>query len=669
MSDLASRFSKLLAELKRRHVFRVAIGYVLASIAIVAAASDILPPLVGDESDQSVRYVIIVLLLGFPLAMALAWAFDITPQGVKRTDPGPEPQPGSNGVADRGVRGPAGASAPAARPPRPPLPEPQPAPAVELEPEEPAAPPDPQRVERASLAQLRDELRTPANAIVGYSRMLMEDAAVSGREAMRTDLKKVGAAGELFLSRLEDLLDPEHPTWDRLAPDRDALLSSMRHDLRTPLNAIIGYSELILEEQIDPARDEAIAGDVRRILGAARQVLATIEEVVRFAATGRVEGGGLVRASALAQEVLAKIRPLQLHGDGIPLRQGRLLVVDDVEANRELIAHQLARQGYTVSTASNGREALDTLATHDIDLLLLDILMPEMDGVEVLRRLKSDAALRDLPVIVISALDEVDSVVRCIQMGAEDFVSKPFDPVLLGARIGTILEVRRLRDRERAFADALRREQEWIDGLLHRTFPAAIAEKVKAGETGVVESASEATAVVASFQGAALARGGAAAFVEKLSELFAVFDSLADARGIETTRSAGQAWVAIAGLPGPRSGHAQIAADLALALHEEARNFPEVAGDLIRLRVGVHTGPAVAGLIGAQRLSFDLWGDAVETAHQLQLNAAGGTIQVSPATYAHLRDTYTFQNRGVVEIPGKGQMRAYILQGRVDRDS
>jgi len=108
----------------------------------------------------------------------------------------------------------------------------------------------------------------------------------------------------------------------------------------------------------------------------------------------------------------------------------------------------LEQQGHTVALAENGRQALDMLGEGNFDLVLLDILMPEMDGFEVLARLKSDPARRDLPVIVISALDEIDSVIRCIGMGAEDFLSKPFDPLLLRARLGACLEKKRLRDQE-----------------------------------------------------------------------------------------------------------------------------------------------------------------------------------------------------------------------------
>ena len=128
--------------------------------------------------------------------------------------------------------------------------------------------------------------------------------------------------------------------------------------------------------------------------------------------------------------------------------QGRILVVDDYVLNRMQLKRSLEGQGHTVALAENGRQALERLEADRFDLVLLDILMPEMDGYEVLARLKSDPARRDLPVIVISALDEMESVIRCIGMGAEDYLPKPFDPLLLRARIGASLEKKRLRDQE-----------------------------------------------------------------------------------------------------------------------------------------------------------------------------------------------------------------------------
>ncbi len=145
---------------------------------------------------------------------------------------------------------------------------------------------------------------------------------------------------------------------------------------------------------------------------------------------------------------------------------GRILVVDDNVLNRMLLKRTLEQQGHTVALAENGRQALEMLDAGHFDLVLLDILMPEMDGYEVLARLKRDPARRDLPVIVISALEEMESVIRCIGMGAEDYLPKPFDSLLLRARIGASLEKKRLRDQE----------VEYLQQVAHVTAAAAAVE-------------------------------------------------------------------------------------------------------------------------------------------------------------------------------------------------
>jgi class 3 adenylate cyclase len=147
-----------------------------------------------------------------------------------------------------------------------------------------------------------------------------------------------------------------------------------------------------------------------------------------------------------------------------------ILVVDDNEDNRDMLARRLRRQHYEVLTAAGGRAALTALAGTPVDLVLLDVMMPDLDGYAVLERLKADPAFRDIPVLMISALDEMDSVVRCIQLGAEDYLGKPFEPVLLQARIGACLEKKRLHDQE------ARQRRELAE--LNRTLEQRVAEQV-----------------------------------------------------------------------------------------------------------------------------------------------------------------------------------------------
>jgi signal transduction histidine kinase len=222
--------------------------------------------------------------------------------------------------------------------------------------------------------------------------------------------------------------------------------SGLLHDLRTPLNQIIGYSEMLMEpaQEQDPV---AFVPDLQKIHTAGKQLLALIHD--RFQP---IRGSDTARAMETTTEELGEIHHSSFithHSEPPPgAGQAFLLVVDDIEDNRKVLSRRLERQGYAVATAENGRQALERLRAETFDLVLLDIMMPEMDGYEVLQRLQADEALRHIPVIMISALSELDSVVRCIEMGAEDYLPKPFNPTLLKARIGACLEKKRARDRE-----------------------------------------------------------------------------------------------------------------------------------------------------------------------------------------------------------------------------
>ena len=531
--------------------------------------------------------------------------------------------------------------------------------------------PDADRVRRASLAHLRHELRTPINAIIGYSEMLLEDVAALGQPETLADLRTVHGAGKQLLPIVDSILHPDNAPANRATQGLGAFQAQLRRDLREPLNAVIGYSEILIESSAE-RNCEDLLPDLERILGAAKNVLGLTNDVVQLSEVGNGDAEPNARfslASAMAEEVLAKIQPLDrdpLHDAGI--HEGCLLVVDDNEVNRDLLSRQLARAGYSIYTAENGREALELVGMQDFDLVLLDIMMPEIDGFEVLRNLKSDEALRDIPVIMISALDEIDSAVRCIEMGAEDYLSKPFDPVLLKARIGANLRIRRMRDREHAIAEQLRSERELTARLLRSAFPAPIAERIRAGESRIADSYPEATALWAEFEsfGRLSTRSGPAEFVERLDSVFSLFGQIAGQLGLETFKVTGQACVVVGGVPTPRDHHADAIAEMALRMAQETRREAAQSREPLHLRIGVHTGPLIAGILGKQRLAYDVWGDAVDTARRLHSHCAPGSILVSPAAYLRLRNRYRFQNKGVVELAGKGQMLSYMLQGKME---
>jgi CheY-like chemotaxis protein len=309
------------------------------------------------------------------------------------------------------------------------------------------------RTDRALLANLRHELRTPLNAIIGYSEMLLEDAEAHGQPGWVPDLERVHTAGRQLLELVNQILDPAKVEAGALDMDLATLEAGLRLELLTPITAAIGYAEMLLEDAREGDAADMVP-DLERILTAARRFLALIGDIVHFPLRQAGEmPGGSGDAVAMVREVVSTVRSLESEAPGPGRRErGYLLVVDDNALNRDLLARQLEREGHRVELAEDGRQALAMIEEGGrFDLVLLDLMMPGMNGYEVLQHLKGDAALRDIPVIMISALDELDSVVRCLEAGAEDYLPKPFNPVVLRARIETSLEKKRLRDAEVAY--------------------------------------------------------------------------------------------------------------------------------------------------------------------------------------------------------------------------
>ncbi|MBF2079117.1 MAG: response regulator [Synechococcales cyanobacterium T60_A2020_003] len=348
--------------------------------------------------------------------------------------------------------------------------------------------------------------------------------------------------------------------------------------------------------------------------------------------------------------------------------QGVILVVDDNEMNRDLLSRRLQRQGHKVFMAIDGQDALASVQTQPFDLILLDIMMPGMNGYDVLERLKTDPAYRHIPVIMISALDDIESIVRCIELGAEDYLFKPFNPTLLKARIGASLEKKRLRDQERAFLEQLQTEQAKSEALLLNILPEAIAQRLKHGEQTIADNFTDVTVLFADivnfteFSGAL----SPAELVDLLNQIFSTFDQLAVQHGLEKIKTIGDAYLVVGGLPTPRPDHADAVAEMALDMLEAIAQFdvPGTAGgdrQPLTMRIGINTGPVGAGVIGIQKFTYDIWGDTVNIASRMESLGVPGRIQVTERTYECLQACYTFEERGWVDVKGKGQMKTYFL--------
>lgn len=346
--------------------------------------------------------------------------------------------------------------------------------------------------------------------------------------------------------------------------------------------------------------------------------------------------------------------------------QGHILVVDDLRINRMKLSLGLKQQGHTTAEAENGRQALDMLRAESFDLILLDILMPEMDGYEVLEHMKKDHALRDVPVIVISAQDELESVVRGIELGADDYLPKTFEPVLLQARIGACLEKKRLRDKEQAYIREIQMEREKSEQLLLNILPAPIAERLKRDHEVIADNFYDVSVMfidVVDFTPLAT-QMSPADMVKLLNSIFSNIDALVDKHNLEKVKTSGDSYMVVGGLPVPRAGHLESMADMALDVLAGASQFSRADGAPFQLRLGFHAGPVVAGVIGTKKFIYDLWGDTVNIASRMESHGLPGFIQVTQNVLDRLNDCYSFQPRGEIPVKGKGNMMTYLLIGR-----
>ena len=278
------------------------------------------------------------------------------------------------------------------------------------------------------IAHLRHELRTPVNQIVGYCEMLLEDAddpsLVHRREPLDAALTAV--------REITGLIDGALPS--AASSISESQILALYESLHAPQSRIIAAMTRLLHDEA--AAPTEFVADVCRIRDATERLLPTDRPRPDM-------------TSMYAVPAAVSVAPRNPVGSGA--RGAHILVVDDVEENRAVLERRLAREGHTVVCAQNGLDALAKVATTTFDMILLDIMMPEMDGHEALRRLKVDEATREIPVIMISALDDIASIVSCIEAGADDYLPKPFDPVLLRARISASLQKKEARERERRF--------------------------------------------------------------------------------------------------------------------------------------------------------------------------------------------------------------------------
>jgi adenylate cyclase len=331
-----------------------------------------------------------------------------------------------------------------------------------------------------------------------------------------------------------------------------------------------------------------------------------------------------------------------------PSQPGTILIADDNRVNQLLLARGLEQQGHTVVLADHGAEALDLLRGRRFDLMLLDVLMPELDGYGVLAELKHDPHLSDIPVVMTSALDELDSVVKCLEMGAEDYLTKPINPVLLNARIASSLEKKRLRDQQRE--------------LISRFATKEVAEDLFTSGFALGGKHIDASAMfcdIRSFTSIAEAREPDET-IELLNDYYTLMMDAIGGEGGVVNQMVGDGLMAIFGAPLPRDDHRQRAVIAARKMVDLIRLFNEEqaaqAKVEIQIGIGIASGHVIAGYTGTlHRATYTCVGDTVNVAARLESHTkvVNRPILIDENTRRGLVDGIALEPQGELQMKGK----------------
>jgi adenylate cyclase len=355
--------------------------------------------------------------------------------------------------------------------------------------------------------------------------------------------------------------------------------------------------------------------------------------------------------------------------------KANLLIVDDQSANVLLLEKILRGAGYTsITSTQNPNEVCQLHRKNHYDLILLDLHMPIMDGFKVMESLKEIETVGYLPVLVITA--QPDEKLRALKSGARDFITKPFNLSEVLVRVQNLLEVRLLNLQTKNLFEQVVAEQKVSERLLNNVFPLAIVNRLKKipefkldNFSGLIaDTFPEVTVLFADIVGFTKFTENVSAkvMVAVLNDIFTRFDKITDHRGLEKIKTIGDSYMAAAGLPTPMHNHAEQAAHTAFDMLEEMRQVNQEYGYKFQIRIGMSSGSVIAGVIGARKFLYDIWGDVVNTASRMESQGMAGRIQITDSTQKRLGENFVVENHGYKDIVGKGAINTWFLVNRIN---
>ena len=494
------------------------------------------------------------------------------------------------------------------------------------------------------LLRRRQELLAPLRALIELTAALARDEAVIAAEDARADLAVIRRSVRELFARVRRELRPGRD-------DLEALARALGHDLRTPLAVIINYGDE-LGERADELGLADLRPDFEQIVGLGRRALALIDRSVAQLRSAELDGDA-EKVEPYLERRQAGAGPARVEPSPRP---GRILVAEDHEEIRAMICQYLTAMGHTVVAVSNGAEARAKLQNQDFNLVLTDIAMPVADGFELIQAIKGSEKekLRDLPIVVLSAQDDLDQVVRCIALGAEDYLPKPFNAVILRARVESCLAKKRLNDQ-------IKQERHRYKELFHSILPGPVADELSRTNAVRPVNRDGVAVLFADIVGFTtycdVHQDRPEVVLDHLRRLFESWELECAKRRVQKIKTIGDAFMAAAGLGDESDNPVFDCVRLGLDMIRQTRDLCDERGRRLGfdLRVGVHVGPVVTGVLGWKQIAFDLWGDTVNVASRMESHGRPGCVNLSDAAWSFVDQRITGESRSTSLLKGKAE--------------
>ncbi len=490
-------------------------------------------------------------------------------------------------------------------------------------------------------SNFRHDLRSNFSVLIGFGEVLREDLIQSQNPTAVAELDTALDEARLLLDDTITMIN--HCSLSSIETFKSEVKAGFGKGALTSLRSInkkLGHLESVLGKQ------ELLFNMIEAVRQLTRRCNAPFEERLQLRNS----------RSAVKQKILS-----ETSADG---SRGHVMVIDDETHNLYLIKTFLSRLNLSVSTFTEAEKAIEELQNGGVDLILLDLHMPQMSGLEFLKLIKARSEFSEIPVLVVTASDDADELAECIEAGAVDSLPKPFQSAFLKARVLTSLDLQAAKKRERAFAEELQIQKNRIEELLSVILPQDIIDELRTN--GEVQPRRHENVCVlfcdiVNFTQSCDTQDPVKILAD-LQSLFSEFEAITDLHGLQKIKTIGDSFMAAAGLSGPDDKPELQAVRAGLEMIACAENHSSGW----KVRVGIHSGPVVSGLVGSKQFLFDIWGDTVNTAARIERAGSAQILTASKRAFEKLGGHVQGHSLGLVELKGKGQQEVFVIDSVIE---